>query len=364
MIFSEETVCAIRGQSLEMERTGEVTSQILDFIHDKGLFKLFVPRELNGNMTPLPEALRIFEEAAWVDGSVGWLVNIGSGGGFFSSAMSPSVAEKVFARKEAVIAGSGFPSGVAKPVEGGFLVSGQWKYCSGSTHATVFTANAVIQKDPPSPDPSIRSFILLPEQVRILKDWNAFGLKATASHSIGVEEVFVPEEMTFDLINNPHHFKDPIFSYPFAPFAQASFTVTAIGIGRHFLEEAKKLLEQNRDAWSASSTDRVPFVTGKIQEMEQCFTQKVGEFYQVVDLSWNRHLNQQILTEKDQQQIGLKCKETAQTALHCAGSVFPYLGIQAVIEETPVNRTWRDLQTACQHTLLIPFHEVETTSNR
>lgn len=32
------------------------------------------------------------------------------------------------------------------------------------------------------------------------------------------------------------------------------------------------------------------------------------------------------------------------------------------MEEAPVNRTWRDLQTACQHTLLIPFREIDITN--
>lgn len=174
------------------------------------------------------------------------------------------------------------------------MVSGQWKYCSGSTHATIFTANAVIENG----SSSVRSFIFLPEQVRILRDWNAFGLKATASHSIIVEEVFVPEEMTFDLIHHPYHFHDPIFHYPFVPFAQASFAATAIGIGRHFLEEANHLLEKNRATWATSSPDRVSFVNDKIEEMEHLFNRRVDDFYKIVDDSWAQHLRQQPLTEE------------------------------------------------------------------
>ncbi|MEB3102933.1 hypothetical protein [Ferviditalea candida] len=81
--------------------------------------------------------------------------------------------------------------------DGGYKVSGQWKYCSGSTHATLFTANCVLEEASGTEDLSsgelssaqvIRSLIFLPEQVRIVKDWNAFGMKATASYSIAVED--------------------------------------------------------------------------------------------------------------------------------------------------------------------------------
>ena len=34
-------------------------------------------------MAGLPEAVRIFEQASFIDGSFGWAVTIGAGGGFY-----------------------------------------------------------------------------------------------------------------------------------------------------------------------------------------------------------------------------------------------------------------------------------------
>ena len=124
--------------------------------------------------------------------------------------MTPEVSRRVFAHREAVIAGDGMPTGTARQVEGGYIVNGGWKYCGGSTYATTFTANAVIEPastvqnatDVPNADQDeshIRSFILNPDQIEILEDWNAFGLRATASHTISTVEAFVPVEMTFSL---------------------------------------------------------------------------------------------------------------------------------------------------------------------
>ncbi|WP_054949364.1 acyl-CoA dehydrogenase family protein [Numidum massiliense] len=358
-MFNEEIVTEIREQSLKMEQAGVLTPQVLDFIYEQGLFKLFVPRELGGKMTALPKALQIFEEAAWIDGSFGWLVNIGSGGGYFTSWMLPSVSQKLFQEKQAVIAGSGYPSGTAKKVAGGYLVSGRWKYCSGSTHATLFTANCLVENSVPSPHPSIRSFIFLPEQVNIVKDWNAFGLKATASHTITVEHVFVPDDMTFDILSVHTYFDDPIFRYPFVLFAETSFATVAIGICRHLIDEAKVILEQKREAWDSIDTSRYPFVMGKVKEMERFFQQTVADFYEIVDRSWEMNVNRQLTSETEiQRQVSEQCKRMAKTALHCAEAIFPYLGMPAVMAHTPVNRIWRDLHTACQHTMLVPFYDL------
>ncbi len=356
-MFNKNMVSVIREQSLAMEKAGTVTPQVLDYIYELGLFKLFVPKELGGRMVPLPEALRIFEQASWIDGSFGWLVTIGSGGGYFASSISPEVSRRIFSDSRAVIAGSGFPSGVARPVAGGYEVSGQWKFCSGSTHATVFTANCVIEADKPSAAPEIRSFILLPEQVKIADDWRAFGLKATASHSISVEGAYVPAEMTFELAKQHTCFPDPLFRYPFMQFAETSFAAVSIGVCRHFLDEARRMVDLSREAWKASNPDRSRFVTDRLEQADTEFEQAVANFYRVIDDTWQKQIGCVQLSEADGQQISRKCKQTAKTALHCAQSLFPYLGINAIMEEAPVNRAWRDLQTVCQHTLLVSFRE-------
>lgn len=79
----------IREWALHMEKRGELAPEILESIYDHRLFKLFVPEELGGRMTSLPASLRLFEEASWIDGNLGWLITIGSGGGYFAASIKP-----------------------------------------------------------------------------------------------------------------------------------------------------------------------------------------------------------------------------------------------------------------------------------
>ena len=80
-MFDDNLIRTIREWALHMEKRGELAPEILEYIYDHRLFKLFVPEELGGRMTSLPAALRLFEEASWIDGNFGWLITIGSGGG-------------------------------------------------------------------------------------------------------------------------------------------------------------------------------------------------------------------------------------------------------------------------------------------
>ncbi|MVP01855.1 acyl-CoA dehydrogenase [Paenibacillus sp. N10] len=348
MLFSQKQVNEIRVQSQRMETEGAVTENVLQLIYKHKLFKLFVPRELGGRMASLPEAVRIFVECSRIDGSFGWLVNIGSGGGFFASLMESHVAHSVYMSPEAVIAGSGAPSGVAKRVDGGYIVNGSWKYCSGSTHATVFTANCIVEPEvdeQQGAQPEIRSFVLMPEQIEIHRDWNAFGLKATASHTIMTKEAFVPEERTFLLAELKGYGEEPVYQYPFLPFAQASFAAVSLGIAKHFLEEARELiLLKKRDA----------HVLEKLERQEGLLKEREAMFLEAVEQSWNELLQDQQLTEASRQEVSAECLLTARTALACGLELFPFLGLSAAMQDSAVNRAWRDLQTACQHALLIP----------
>ncbi|BBI31425.1 acyl-CoA dehydrogenase family protein [Cohnella abietis] len=330
---------------------GNLTQGTLDYIYEAKLFKLFVPMELNGLMLSLPEALKVFEKAAWIDGSFGWLVTIGSGGGFFSATLAPEQARQFFSHSKAVVAGSGHPNGVAKRVDGGYNVSGEWKYCSGSTYASVFTANCRIQNED-GEEEQVRSFAFLPEQVSIIKDWNAFGLKATESHTIAVEQAFVPTERTFDTSSAPNY-EYPIFRYPFLPFAQTSFAAVCLGICRHFLEESRSFAEAREVSWSQSYPLRLQGLLHKLEEQEARLEAVSEQFYNSVVHSWEDFITDFTLPEAKQDEVSQICKEVARASLECAHTIFPLLGMTALMEDNLLNRIWRDLHTVTQHSVLV-----------
>ncbi|GIO29270.1 MULTISPECIES: acyl-CoA dehydrogenase [Paenibacillus] len=344
MGFTQQEIIRIREQSYQMERKGELTPEALKYIYDKKLFHLFVADDLEGNMTPLPQAIRIFQECARIDGSFGWLVTIGSGGGYFVPFMTDETARSVFARPDAVIAGSGAVTGTARRVDGGYIVNGRWKYCSGSMFATTFTANTLLerQRSDAGQEPQIVTIIMRPDQVRIEKDWNPFGLKATGSHSIVVTDAFVPDEMTFSFTEMRSHEDELLYKYPFLPFAQTSFAGVAMGLADHFLEAAEAYLQARGNE----------SVLAELEEQIEEFAHQKDAFYRVLDKSWEELGQKGKLTPEMEQRISIECITVAKASLGCGLRLFPLLGLSACMEDTEINRVWRDLQTACQHALL------------
>jgi alkylation response protein AidB-like acyl-CoA dehydrogenase len=321
-------------------------------MYENKLFKIYLPEVLGGVMLTLPEALRLIEKSSWVDGSFGWLVMIGAGGGFFSSLLPHNQNLNLFLNPKAVIAGSGHPSGTAKQVDGGYQVTGQWKYCSGSQYASLFTANCILESTQNQETPEIRAFIFTPEQVQINNNWNAFGLKATGSHTIAVDSVFVPNAMTFSFLEPYDNYNNLAFEYPFLQFAEATISAVSIGICKHFIEAAKQFIHELKPGWDKTKAARYAAVMNQVELAEKNFFTLIQEYYQVIEASWTSLTNAFEISETDLIQVSLHCKKAAKAALMCGQAIFPILGIQAIMEHALVNQIWRDLQVVSQHSAL------------
>ncbi|WP_155593160.1 acyl-CoA dehydrogenase [Lysinibacillus cavernae] len=341
----------IKERGLEFEQLGKLPQDVLDFIYDQQLFKLFTAKELGGKDLDLVEGIKVFQQMSALDGNFGWLITIGTGGNAFIPTFSKEICEKIFTPKEAVIAGSGYPTGVAVKTDGGYYVTGQWKYCSGSNYATTFTMNSYIEEYGVKTE-NIVSCSVNPQDVEILHDWCAMGLKATASHTIRVNNVWVPQEDTFQLGTIRNDYGNSVHSFPFATFAEASFLSVCLGITESFLEEAFALMRQrNHDV---SKAERIGALQFLLMQQQKRFKQFEEQFYTTLSEYWKKHQQGNQLIEDELLQFTQMSKEIAAACLDIVNKLIRSLGMDAITETSTINRIWRNLYTAAQHGFLTP----------
>lgn len=357
MNFSIDQIQMIRNECNQLEETRKISHRLLNFIYDQKLFKLFVPEEFGGRMLEFPSAIKAFQEASAIDGNFGWLITIGSGGGMFVPNMIEEAAKRFFTPREAVIAGSGFPGGKAQAVENGYRINGKWFYCSGSQYATVFTVTCVVEREDKASN-EILAFALQPEQVHVLGDWDAFGLKGTSSHSIEVVDQFIPEEQVFSVMEYKNDYFDDVHRLPFVLFSEASFAAVSLGIGQHFLEEVEATLERNKLNWK--NGPRYDLLNKKLNEEKSRLNKAVQLFHEKVNSVWEKHIQGFEVTEELQQEFSTIAKRCVTTTLFSANNLYRYLGMQIVMEKNQLNQIWRDLHTVSQHMYVVPYNEIET----
>lgn len=87
-------VMEIKERGQEFEQLGRLSQDVLEFMYEQKLFKLFTANELGGKNLDLVEGIKVFQQIAALDGNVGWLVTIGTGGNAFIPAFSQERCEK------------------------------------------------------------------------------------------------------------------------------------------------------------------------------------------------------------------------------------------------------------------------------
>ena len=84
-------------------------------------------------------------------------------------------------------------AGTAKPVTGGYEISGQWPYCSGIDPSDWMMMAAMIDDD----DPKRPVWMVVPRDAfEEIDTWHVSGLVGTGSRDVKCECVFVPDHMT------------------------------------------------------------------------------------------------------------------------------------------------------------------------
>jgi alkylation response protein AidB-like acyl-CoA dehydrogenase len=286
-----------------------------------------------GGPLSLPELVRLEEGIAWADGAVGWTVTLCSGAGWFAGFFPAEIHADIFSNWRMCIAGSGAPSGEAHPVSGGYRISGKWDYASGAMHATAFTANCVVVSDEGQRD--VRPFLFRPEEVIVHKTWNTIGLVATGSHSFEVRDVEIPADRCFAIEPGEAKDGDPVYRYPFLQLAEATLTANLAGMGMHFLDCCGELFRQ-RERLAAAV---------KLEEALSTLSDLRIQFYQALDDSWTGR--------GSFDKVSRFSRALAAGVREVVDGLYPYGGMAAARPHTEINRVWRDLHTATQHSLLV-----------
>lgn len=350
---------SIRAQAAAAEEQGRVDPALIAELKRRRFFRLWIPRSVDGEEMDLPSSIDVFEAMSYEDGVVGWTIMIGAGGGLFATLLPPDSAREVFGPPDAVIAGSGAPSGVSHRDNGIYRVDGRWRFASGVHHATWFTANTVVHEggEPvPTDDGArlIRAVAIPASSVEVIPNWDVTGMRATASHDFAVHGVQIPVHHTFDVTGEPRD-PGPLYRYPFGALTSLSTAAITLGIVRRALDE-----------WAAYARGRSPRSGGGTPLAELPFaTARFGEAWVMVEAartlwraeaarSWAIVADGGVMSPQDCARVDLASSHAAASATQAMGLLYDMAGMDVLAVDSPFGRCWRDLHAVRQHGSVAP----------
>jgi alkylation response protein AidB-like acyl-CoA dehydrogenase len=346
----------IREHAAALEQ-GSIPPPLVEALYDAGVFKAMLPREVGGLEAEPVEWLRMIEEFARINASVGWMAFIQSGVGL--TFLDPERFERFRLRGggRLILAMSlGRLGGTAVRAEGGYRISGRWPFASGSPYATWLGGMSVVCDDDGTPvldangQPQRLLAIWPADQARIIDTWDGLGLRGTGSGDIEIAGLFVPDEQV-----NPGFYGPPAYD-------RALFRIKEmpeVGHGAHALGIASAALESFVEAVNMKPIPGSArhLAMGHMQAHQIAFARADvlvraarALLHDTVRAAYeDTHVNEELAVE-----LRVRLREanifSVRAAKEAVGLIFEMAGSSAVYRGRAIEQAFRDINTAANHT--------------
>jgi alkylation response protein AidB-like acyl-CoA dehydrogenase len=227
----------------EIERRRELPEVIVEALVDRGLFRLLLPRSLDGAELPPAAYVQVIEEVAKHDASTAWCLGQANGCTMTAALLDPGVAQEIFGGRRGIVAWGPPGPAEARAVAGGYRLTGTWSFASGSHHASWLGAHVAILDEDGTPrlwpdgGPVIRTLLFPKANAKFTDIWHVVGLRGTGSDSYTVTDLFVPESHTVLREATPKP-RQPgtLYAFNSSNMYSSGFAGVALGIARSTLD--------------------------------------------------------------------------------------------------------------------------------
>lgn len=265
---------AANGDRIETQR--RVPADVMDVLHRARLFRMTMPRALDGDAADLVTIAEVTELVSAADGSTGWCLGQGSGCAMTAAQLPPDIARRVFGARDAVLAWGAGVQGKAVRTEGGWRATGRWSFASGSraaswlgAHCKMFAADGTTPIYNADGTPAERTLIVPRGEATIIDDWHTLGLRGTGSDSYTITDHFVSDALTVDRDDLSGQYDgSTLFRFPQIVVYAGAFAGVMLGIARGMLDDVKALALTKTPRGAASSLLDSPVFHNELARLE------------------------------------------------------------------------------------------------
>lgn len=347
----------LRERAAEGEQLRRLPDATVRDIKETGLTRMLQPARYGGMEAHPREFYEAVLAIAGADGSAGWVSSVVGVHPWQVALWDDKVQAEVWGDDaDTWVSSSYMPGGTLVPCEGGYRLTGRWSFSSGSDHCQwVILGTGVDRGDGSPPEP--RNTLLRRGEYRIEDVWDTVGLRGTGSNDIVVEDVFVPEYRTLDLIQmftwkSPGLAQNtaPLYRLPFATLFSYAITGPIIGMAEGMLAEDIEFTKKRvSKSWGKAVED--PYTVAAI-----------GEAAREIDacrLQLMRNLDDMMATAEGGGRISMDQRARARRdqvlgtnrAIAALDQLFDRAGAAAIHARNPMQRIWRDAHAARHHTI-------------
>lgn len=228
----------LREQAEQVEKDRCVPKATIDAFKAAGFFKILQPVRWGGwGMDPVVHSKILMELGRGCPSSAWNMMILGIHQWEFGH-FDPRCGDDMWGKdRSALIASSYAPFGQTRKVDGGWMMSGEWKTSSGCDHADAGAILGALWIDEQGNRRDHRAYLVSRADYDIVDDWFVVGLAGTGSKTLRLKgEVFVPDYRSHSIVEYALGDRPASYLYPFNQIFFSSVSSVIIGFARGMID--------------------------------------------------------------------------------------------------------------------------------
>ncbi len=345
---------AIAEAADTVERTQAIPEPLLTQLHDARMARMLLPRSVGGDEVEPWVYMHAIEEIARHDGSVGWNLFVANSAALIAPFIPLESARQIFSDPRAIVSWGPPNQHRAQAVPGGYRISGEWHFASGSRQATWMGAHAQVVEADGSirlnrfGRPATRTLLFRKEHAEPIENWNTIGMRGTASEGYRVTDLFVPEAFS-GTRDDPSLRRDPgpLFAFTMSGLYAVGVAGVAFGIARAMLDAFIALATEKAPRGLQRLADS-PAVQSDVARREASLGSARAWLAEILRDVWASADEIEPIGLQARARVRLGCAHSIASAIEVADYVYKAAGTSAIFPGTPFERRFRDMHTLSQ----------------
>ena len=335
----------IAGSADAHDEDRKLTQPVVRALIDGGFFTMLKTKEVGGMELKPSIFAQVTETIASADGSTGWVVCQSNGCSTTSAYLSPEMAHEIFGRPDGIVAwgppGSPYE---ATPVDGGYRITGKWRFMSGSQNATWLGAHLRVKGT------NETKTFLYPKSSATFHDiWHTLGLRGTASNEYSVDNLFIPHERAIYRDDPRDRRTDsPLYRFTSNQLYSIGFGGVALGIAKATMEEFMKLPMEKTRRGAGKRMFHNNVVQSHVAQAEASWRSARYFLHAAADEALDTIEERGAMDPDQRNRLRLASTWAIQSSRQIVNTLYHDCGSMAVFEENPFERRLRDILTVAQ----------------
>jgi alkylation response protein AidB-like acyl-CoA dehydrogenase len=347
----------LQEEAPQADKDRRLTNRAVAAIRDAGLFRLMVPRSMGGHEATMRSTLSVTSELGIGCSSAAWVTTILTVGGFLTAAFPEKVRQEVWQAgpDTTICVSTASPDAVGRRTSGGQIISGKWHYASGC-HQAEWALLAAPMMD--EQDTTVgRVFALIPiSELSIEDTWHVAGMRGTGSNTLVAHDLFVSDERLLSWAKviggrqEDEHDDESLYRIPLVSVLSLTLLGPMLGTTKAAfnlaIETAKKkpmaLSSYQRLADSPSVQLAIADAAVLIDTAELHIFRATDDLDRAAQQNVQRDIPARARTRMDSAYAAKCLREAMSLMLNVTGA-------GSFADVNPLQRLWRDLETASRH---------------